>query len=201
MESQLVLFFQKKPNHRELGGLFFKDMGASSFKIQLITQQLREYAWRLLMPGAGNVSRFSIFSGPASHKAPWLGGGSPSSSLLQGHQAKSVFTHSLSLCIYVWTFGSAVLIFLDGDTNNRGNAHLFIEARRAGGGPLAISVQCGPQGCCHTTQCTNQWRREVTESPPVLHGRVAKSATCGDSHSACHEVGFTGLLLNVRPFF
>lgn len=71
MESQLVLFFfPKKPNHRELGGLFFKDMGASSFKIQLITQQLREYVWRLLMPGAGNVSRFSIFSGPASHNAP-----------------------------------------------------------------------------------------------------------------------------------
>lgn len=141
MGSQLVLFFfSKKPNHRELGGLFFKDMGASSFKIQLITQQLREYAWHLLMPGAGNVSRFSIFSDPASPNTPCFGGGSPASSLLQGHQARAVFSHSLGVCIYVWTFDSAILIFLDGDSNNRGNAHLFIEAWQAGGGPLSISL-------------------------------------------------------------
>lgn len=69
------------------------------------------------------------------------------------------------------------------------------------GPALNLSVQCGPQSCCHTMQYANQWRREVAESPPALHRRVAKSATCGESHSACHEVGFQGLFLNVRPFF
>lgn len=52
-----------------------------------------------------------------------------------------LFSHIVWVSVFMFEpLVPAVLIFLDGDSNNRGNAHLFIEAWRTGGGPLSISL-------------------------------------------------------------
>lgn len=116
------------------------------------------------MPGAGNVSRFSIFSNSASDNAPWFGGGNPSSSLLQGHQAQVCFLTQfgcLYLCLNLWF--NCLDISWWGSKQPRQCPPFYWGMMNRRESSCNLSSQCGPRGCCHTKWCANQWRRDVTQ--------------------------------------